>query len=218
MELLPSYAVDLFDLVAHHPAQQVNAVDTLVHQAAAVLRPGAPPGRLGIVVPVPVPANMDGAMGNLSEATRFQRPAGFLHRNVETILMAGGNLHALFFTAADDLLRVIHGHSHGLLNDNVDAMIDAVQRDFGVKAGLGGNTDKGNIIFRQHLLVVGVTSDGSVLFQTVLGEQRLHGLGLYVADGDNVQIVVNGGFDVIRGNSATADQRVIHCRFSSLSL
>lgn len=39
VELLTRRAVDLFYLVPHHPAQQVNAVNALVHEAASVACP-----------------------------------------------------------------------------------------------------------------------------------------------------------------------------------
>ena len=54
VELLTCDAVDLIYLVSHHPAQQVDAVDALIHKAATILRPGAPPRGLVVIVPVPV--------------------------------------------------------------------------------------------------------------------------------------------------------------------
>ena len=139
MELLFGDAVDLVHLVPHHPAQQVDAVDALVHQAAAVLRPGTPPRRLIVVVPVTVPADVDAAVGELSETASLYGMAQLLHRHVEAVLVAGGNFNVLFLAAADDLVRIVHAHGHGLFNDDVYPRVDAGEGDLGVDAALRGD-------------------------------------------------------------------------------
>ena len=96
MELPAGLGVDASHLPAHHPAEQINAMDTLVHQAPAVLGPGAPPGRLIVIVLVPVPPHMDGPVGELAETPLFQGLSGGLNGVVEAVLVAGRNLDALF--------------------------------------------------------------------------------------------------------------------------
>ena len=139
VELLAGDAVDLVHLVPHHPAQQIDAVDALVHQAAAVLRPGAAPRCLIVVVPVTVPADVDAAVGELSEAPPLYGVAQLLHRHVEAVLVAGGHLDVLFLAAADDLVRVVHAHGHGLFDNDVHPRVDAGEGDLGVDAALRGD-------------------------------------------------------------------------------
>ena len=71
MELLLCNTVDLLYLVPHHPAEQVDAVNALIHQAAAVLGPGPPPGSLIVIVPVSVPSDVNGTVGDPAEAARL---------------------------------------------------------------------------------------------------------------------------------------------------
>ena len=51
----PHYFINL---AAHHPTQQVNVVNTLVHQCTAVLLPGTPPGRSVVVLMISAPPDM----------------------------------------------------------------------------------------------------------------------------------------------------------------
>ena len=120
----------------------------------------------------------------------------------------------LFLAAADDLLGVVHVHGHGLFDDDIDAVVDAVEGDLGVDAALGGDRRQRDVVFRQHLLIVGVALDGGVILQVVFGQQRLHFLRQHVAHGDDLQLVVDGGLHVIHGNTAAADQCIIHIGFS----
>ena len=60
------------NLITHHPAQQIDIVDALIHQAAAVLCPGAPPGCLIIVALATVPTDMRRSMGKPPKASGFQ--------------------------------------------------------------------------------------------------------------------------------------------------
>ena len=210
MELLLGDAVDFFHLVAHHPAQQVDAVDALVHEAAAVLGPGAAPGGLIVVAVIPVPADMYGAVGDLTEAACLQGLTHLLDSHIEAVLVASGDLHTLFRAAADDLLGVVHIHGHGLFDDDVHTVVNAIKGDLGMDAALGGNGGQGNVVFRQHLLIVGIALDGGVVLQVVLSQQRLHFLRQHIAHGDDLQLVVDGGLHVIHSNAAAADKSVFH--------
>ena len=210
MELLTGDAVDLLHLVSHHPAKQVDAVDALVHQAPAVLGPGSPPGGLVIIVPVAVPAHMDGSVGEAAEPPRLQGSAGLLHRHVEAVLVAGGYFDALGVTAADDLLRVCHIHGHGLFDDNVHPSVDAVQGDLSMEPALRGDAHQGELVFREHLPVVGVALDGRVSRQVIFGQQGVHLFRQHVAHGDDLQAVVQGRFDVVDRDAAAADEGVFH--------
>ena len=185
-------------------------MDALIHQAAAVLGPSAPPLGLIVIAAVTVPAHMDGAVGQAAETAALQSPAQLLHRHIEAVLMARGHLHALLGAAADDLLGVVHGHGHGLLDDDVDAVVDAVEGDLRVDTALGGDAGQGDVILGDHLLVVGVALDGGVVLQVVPGQQSLHLLRQHVAHGDDLQLVVDGGLHVVDRDTAAADQCVFH--------
>ena len=135
-------------------------MDALVHEAPAILGPGPPPGSLIIVIPVAVPAHVDGPVGKAAEPACLQGPASFLHRHVEAVLVAGGYLDSLGVTAADDLLRVRHTHGHGLFNDDIHPGVDAVQGDLGMEAALRGYAGQCEVAFREHLPVVRVAFNG----------------------------------------------------------
>ena len=68
----PGHAGNAHQLVAAHPPQQVDAVDALVHQRAAVAGPFAPPVRLFIVGPVPAPADRHRPVGEPAEAEKYR--------------------------------------------------------------------------------------------------------------------------------------------------
>ena len=169
VELLLGDAVDLVHLVSHHPAQKVDAVDALVHQAAAVARPFPAPRRLIVVVAPAVPADVDAAVGEPSEAACLYGMAQLLHRHVEAILVTGGDLDMLFLAAADDLVRVVHAHGHGLFDDDVHTRVDAGEGDLGVDAALRGDGNELKLgMLGEHLPVVRVAGDGIVVLKLVL--------------------------------------------------
>ena len=205
VELLAGDTVDLVDLLAHHPAQQVDAVDALVHQRAAVLRPGASPFGLVVVVAVAVPADVDRAVGELAEAARLQRLAHLLHRYVKAVLVAGRDLDALLLTAADDLVGVGDAHRHRLFDDDIDAVVDAVQSNLGVDTALGGDADQLRLLLFDHFLIVGVAVDRAVVLQLMLCKQVFHLLGDDITDGCELQMVVEHRLDVVGCDSAAAD-------------
>ena len=133
--------------------------------------------------------------------------AQLLHRHVKAVLVAGGNLNVLFLAAADDLVRVIHIHGHGLFDDDVHPRVDAGEGDLGVDATLrgdGGQLQAGMIF--QQLFIVCVAGDGSIVLEVILGQQLLHLLRQNVAHGDDIQ----RGLDVVDRNAAAADERVGH--------
>ena len=96
-------------------------MDALVHEAAAVLGPGAPPGGLAVVAPVPVPPHVDRSVGHAPEATLLHGSADVAHGDVEAVLVAGRYLHAALLGAPHDLVGVGHRHRDGLLDYRVDA-------------------------------------------------------------------------------------------------
>ncbi len=197
VELLPGLAVDLEDVVAEGPAQEVNAVDALVHERAAVLGPGAAPGCLLVVGAAAVPADMYGTVGKPAEASGLKCPAHFLDRNVETVLVAGGNLDVFFVGESNDPVGVVEGHGHWLLDDDVDAVFDAENCDFGMESALSGNAGQFGAALLYHGLVVSVPANGAVVLQGVLPEEGVHVCGDSVADGGDFEFVVESCGDVV---------------------
>ena len=97
-------------------------------------------------------------MAQLAETTFLHCLTSLLHRHIEAVLMAGADLHMLGFTSADDFFCVGHIHSHGLFDDHVDTVVDAVQRYLRMGAAAGGDGDQ--LDFRmlpEHFPVVGKT-------------------------------------------------------------
>ena len=180
-------------------------MDALVHQRAAVLRPGASPFGLVVVVAVAVPADVDRAVGELAEAARLQRLAHLLHRYVKAVLVAGGNLDALLLAAADDLVGVGDAHRHRLFDDDIDAVVDAVQGNLGMHAALGGDAHQLRLLLLDHFLIIGIAVDRVVVLQVVLCQKILHLLGDDIADGRELQMVVEHRLDVVGCDSAAAD-------------
>ena len=69
MKTLARGTVDFFDLVSEHPSEQVDAMDALVHERAAILLPCSSPGRLLVIGFATVPADIDRTMGDSPETT-----------------------------------------------------------------------------------------------------------------------------------------------------
>ena len=72
-------------------------MDALIHQTAAVLRPGAAPGRLGVVFFATAPQNVSRAVQHSAETAFFHSGTNLLHRLIETVLMTDAELHIFFF-------------------------------------------------------------------------------------------------------------------------
>ena len=62
----------------------------------------------------------------------------------------------------------------------------------------------------QQLFIVRVAGDGSIVLEAILSQQFLHLLRQNVAHGDDIQLVVQRGLDVVDRDAAAADERVIH--------
>ena len=211
MEALPRLPVNFNDLAAHHPAQKINAMDALVHEAAAVLRPCAAPGGLIIVVPVAVPADVNRAVGEPSKTPGFERGASPLNGDVEAVLMTGRDEHATLLRATDDLVGIRHGHCHGLLDDYIHTGIDAVERDCGVLAALRGNGNEFELgMLLKHDAIVLVPGNGGIALQAMLCKNALHVLRHHVTYGNNIKLVTNRRSDVVGRDAATADKSIFH--------
>ena len=211
VESLARRAVDLLDLVPKHPPEQIDAVDALVHESAAVLLPGPAPGRLLVIGLAAVPAHVDGAVGDGAEAALVERPPQLLDGEVEAVLVADGNLDALLAGALDDQVGVSHGHGHRLLDDHVDAALDAVEGDLGVLTALGRDAHELDLrVSVEHRGVVAAALGPGEVPAAGLLEHDVELGGVDVADGDEIQAVVGNGLDMVDRDPAAADESVFH--------
>ena len=162
---------------------------------------------------------MDGAMGEPTKAPCLQRGACSLNGNVEAILMAGRDEHALLLGAADNLVGVRHGHGHGLLDDDVHPGVDTVKRNGSVLAALRGDGDELELwMLRKYQAVVRKARNGGVVLETVLGENRLHVLGDNVTHGDDVKLVADRRGNVVGRDTTAADKSVLETHTYSTSM
>ena len=130
---------DLGHAVAQHPAQQINAVDALVHQRAAVHGPGAAPGRLTVVFLAPVPAHMHRAVQHAPEALFLHGGADLLNGFVEAVLMARAQLEPPRVRLVNQRARIRQRQGQRLFNDHIGARAQHVQSHLRVQAAFGGH-------------------------------------------------------------------------------
>ena len=183
-------------------------MDALVHEAAAVLSPGAPPGRLIVIALAPVPPHVGGPMGQLPETPFLQGFADILYGLVESVLVVGADHHPRLPAGLNDGVGVRDGQGDGLFDDHAAPGRDAVQGDGGMLAGLRGDGHQLRPLLVQQLPIVRVPMD--VLQRESLRLLR-HGLGKHVAHGHEIQAVVFGRLYVVGADPSTADQCILHC-------
>ena len=126
-------------------------------------------------------------MRQLPEAPLLDGPPQLLDGQIEAILVAGSHLDALLLCHGDDLVGILHGHSHWLLDDDVDSSRNALKRDLGVLATLGGDANE---------LDLGVSVEHGHVVRAPLGPGELPAVGLLehnvelgrvdIADGDEL--------------------------------
>lgn len=158
----PRRSIDGLDLITHHPQEQIDAVDALVHQAPTVFLPRPPPWSLGIIFPIPIPADVNRAMAEFPETSRFKRFSRLLNRNVESVLMAYGDFHPHFLCSFDDSIGIGKTHRDRLFDDDVAPVIDAGNGDFGMLSAFGRDADKIRLQIFQHPFVIMISGDGGI--------------------------------------------------------
>ena len=184
-------------------------MDALVHKRSSVAGPAAAPGGLFIIRPIPVPAHMDGAVGQTSEASLIQCGAHALHGEIKAILVADGHLAPRLPGPINDPVRIRHGHGHGFFDDHVEPRIEAGQGNFRMNPGIGRNGGEFQFrMFGEHLTVIGITRRASGV--TGLLKEKVNMFRDKVTDRNELQPVVHDGFDVVDGNAAAADECVFH--------
>ena len=153
---------------------------------------------------------MNRTMRKLSETSCFQGFSCLLHRNVKTVLMAGSHFHMFLLRTADDLIRILHAHGNGFLNDTVYTMVNTVQSNLCVDAALSGNTHQFRLYFLNHFFIVCISGNRTVFFQSVLCQQCFHLFRNHIAYRCKFQLVVHNRLHMIRCNTAASDQCIFH--------
>ena len=204
------HAEDALNLVSHHPAQQVDTVDALIHKTSTVACPFSAPGGLRVVAFAAIPAYMNGTMRELAKPPRFDCRTKLLNGNVKPVLVAGSDFYTTRFRATNDLVRIRQTHGNRFFNDAVYPTINAVERNFGVFAAAGCNGSELNRLVFQQITMTRITTDLRSLSKPVFLKKSLHGVGFHVADRDELQSRFENCFDMVACNSATADQRKFH--------
>ena len=201
---------DLGHFIAHHPAQQINIMDALVHQRAAVLGPGAPPGSLLVIAGAPVPADMGRAVQHPAKAALFHRVPDFLNGFVKPVLVAGAQLQAPPVRLGDQTARVRQGKGQRLFDNHMTARPQHVQTNGGVPAASRSHGAQFRPLLFQHLPVVGIAAHPGPPLLRQRGEHRLHPFRNRVAHGAQIQrtgVVHNGG-NMVGRDAAAADQPI----------
>ena len=81
----------------------------------------------------------------------------------------------------------------------------SMQSNLGVDTALGGDADQLRLLLFDHFLIVGVAVNRAVVLQLMLCKQVFHLLGDDIADGCELQMVVEHRLDVVGCDSAAAD-------------
>ena len=143
-------------LAAHEPAEDIDLVNALVHQRAAVRPPGAPPFRRVIVGLVPVPVYPGAAVEHPPEPPRVHRGFDGLHRRIQPVLVAHAHLDVPFLRRGNDGVSMRQRQGNGLFNDEIRPHPDAIQGNAGLHAAARGDGNQIRPLFREHILVVPV--------------------------------------------------------------
>lgn len=206
---LVGVSIHLIDVIPHHPPQEVDVVDALVHQSPAVLLPSAAPGGSVIVVSPPVPPDMGSTVEETAEAVLLHRLSYFHHRLVEAVLMAGADSHVVFLRLLDDGISILDGEGDGFLDDQVDSGPDTVQGDGGMPAALGADGDEVGLLLLNHRLVVGV-SGGLCSVKLELEELILEHLVVDVTETDYLKAICLGRSQVVGRDPPASNEGVAH--------
>ena len=199
--------------VAHHPAQQIDVVNALVHEASAVLRPGAAPGGLTVVAFPPVPAHAGGAVIKAAESSFVQGFAYFYDRAVESVLMTDADGDASPFSGGDYRVGVGKRKSDRLFDNDRTSGGDTVEGYPGVAARRRRDRDEIRLFLFEHpgvrrIYPRAVKAESCLLF---LRRERVG-----IAEGDSLQPDVQRRLQVIRTDAPASDECVFHnCPFKN---
>lgn len=193
------------DRRAHHPKQQVNGVDALVHEATAVLVPRAAPRSLAVVGVVAIPAHRRAAVGKRTETTCLQSAPNSLDSRVKTVLVAHCHAHVAPSGRLHNGVGVGHRKRDGLLDNDVKAGVYA-DEGYGTM-GAAGSGDRHEVKFgmgREHGAVVGIAR--------YRGNACTHkqGVGLswvHIAHGHQPKTRLGHRLKMVGGDAAAAYER-----------
>src|SRR5699024_963604 len=138
-QIIAGHSHDGVRLAAEAPLKQINVMNALVHQRAAVLSPGAAPRSLLIIRHRTVPKNTGRTVDKLSETAVLKGTVQLADRSVKAVLMANADRNALLLRLREDFLRIGCGKGHRLFNQHIFPVRDAVKRNCGMITALRRN-------------------------------------------------------------------------------
>ena len=111
----------------------------------------------------------------------------------------------LFFCQRHYAVGIGHAHGHRLFNNDMYAMLNAVQGNFRMETALCRDRYENRLLLIQHLFIVRIPVDGAILLQAMLCQHCLHMFRHNVTDGCNLQMVGDCRLDMVGGYTAAAD-------------
>ena len=193
------------DRRAHHPTQQVDGVDALVHETAAVLVPCTAPSSLTVVGVIAIPPHRRAAVGKHTKTARLQSAPNGLDSRVKTVLVAYRHTHVAPSGRLHNGVGVGHRKRDGLLDNDMEAGVYAGE-GYGAM-GTAGSGDRHEVEFgmgREHGAVVGIAR--------YRGNACAHkqGVGLswvHIAHGHQPKTRLGHRLKMVGGNAAAAYER-----------
>ena len=182
------HADHLFDLAAHHPTEQINIVNTLIHQRTAVLLPCAAPGRPVVVFVVSAPSDMSRPIKQSPEPIHINGFPYDLHRFIKSVLVTGADLHMMLDGCRYDGVCVCNGKRNGFFYNTVTAMLDAKQRNLRMLPALRTDGHKLRLLLFYHFLIIRIPLHA--LIQLKFAYFIFHTCGISIADRHKLQFIV----------------------------
>ena len=201
---------DLGHAVAQHPAQQVDAVDALVHQRPAVHGPGAAPGGLSVVFLAPVPAHVHRAVQHAPEALFLHGGADLLNGFVEAVLVTCAQLESPRIRFGNQRARIRQRQGQRLFDDHIGTRTQHIQPHLCVQAAFGGHGAQLRRLFDKQLAMVRIAAHAGAVLLRQGPKHSLHAFGNGVTYGAQLQIlrVVQICRDVVGRDSPAPDERI----------
>ena len=183
-------------------------MNALVHQRAAVLRPGTAPRGLLIVRHCAVPKDARCAVDQLSKTAVLQRLVQLLDRCVKAVLMAYAQGDLVRLCLRDHLFCISGGERHRLFHQHMLSVLDAVEGDLRMVSALRRNRTAVDLHLFQHLFIVRIDGRAHAHQFLVLSCLLFCALRHRVTDGNQFTdvFIFSRSNNMIFRNTAAADE------------
>ena len=193
------------DRRAHHPTQQVDGVDALVHETAAVLVPCTAPSSLTVVGVIAIPPHRRAAVGKRAKTARLQSAPNSLDSRVKTVLVAYRHAYAAPPGRLHNGVGVGHRKRDRLLDNDMKTGVYAAKGYGAMSTAGSGDCHEIKLGMRgEHSAVVGIAwyrGDTHALKQGI-GLSRVH-----IAHGHQPKTRLGHRLKMVGGNAAAAYER-----------